>query len=376
MKDAEEELEHLEECQGVESRQVVPVESTNDQPVSPLADSESWNTSKVLAAVSPTVNMPVRQLAEPQSRDGYCTDRDVILQGGVSCSTAKSTETDSAIAASSGYSTEQSFQAKSAPVISPAQKSHGTVQAACFGAHNPITAANVYRLPAATNHASDISHQMSVECHMDHTTTADFISSLLCHEDFNPPSTSSRIDIQAKSPTQANAHSQLASVLPTSTSKSPYVQDTSLSFGSPPISTRDHSPQTTEGEEGDTDSVFDNSILPLTHTTAPGPQGRTRSSVTSGFCSLSNTSLDSSDNVEMTPIHSRHCSTQSPPHSLPGGRAPTIQSWTPPSKMVPVIPSLLSSKQPHQQLVKKNHTPSNYENFDDALAQDDICFEL
>ena len=378
VKDAEEELEQaVTQENDVES--TVPVVPVNVS-VTLSAESESRNTSEP-PSVSPI--MPVQQLSVPQSSNGYFSEADILLQSSTSSSTAKSTVMDSVTASSSGYNTEQSFtqfQTKTASLIKPAQDIHGPpVQTAYYGAHNPTTNNVCHYTKTATDHTSTMESQLIT----DELPTADFISSLLFQEEFNPLNNSSHVDMQqtimTSTPANVPPTQPPGPLLHTPPRKSQYIQHTSSPVPSTVKCSRYS--QLADSEEGETDSVFDNSIIPLTHTITDGPQGRTRSSMTSGFCSLSNTSLDSNDNVEMTQIHSHHL-TPSPPHSThpPISWTPTSKiaptSWTPTSKIAPVIPSLLNTHQPHTPLLEEVPTLPNYENVDDTLKSDDFQFEL
>ena len=306
----------------------------------------------------------------------YCPETEAVLQSDGSSSATKNT---SATVSSSGYSTEQSFKrvttdASPAPQTQsrPAATGGYVQQTAHMGTHNHASAP-AHHLPA--NSPLDTTN---IACAVDNSPD-DSILKFLCLEEFNQSVTSLCGDARMNSTcTTCTTGVGAAELLPiTNMSLNAHITSTPLT------ACNGHHLESAKGEE-ETDSVFDNSIPPLSPTTTDNTQSRTSSNRTSGFCSLSNTSLDSivtpSDNsVEMKPIQHHSSSVQSPAVSSCSAHRPAMPLTM--SKMVvPVIPSLLPSQHTHQntyQLSLHEVPGPCYENLDnDPLAHEDIQFEL
>ena len=305
---------------------------------------------------------------ETQSSNGYCSGSGRSLQ------VAKNNECSATTATtplSSGYSTEH----HTAPVVGASiseQRCSGQLQLAYTGIHNLIAQPLPAQCTFTNNYHPTTRNSL-------HQTTSDlldndFISRLLCQEDFDPPSSNPAIDLN-------NKNVLLGPTEPVTDSSSPYTPSDNLSPIIQMTNPNSHPVKSGEREVEETDSVFDTSMSPVRHSATQGPPGRTRSSMTSGFLSLSDTSLDSSDNMEMTPI--RTCPNPPP---LARGHSSTTSwaTWTPPSKQAaPVIPSLLSSEVNKTSASLLPSPPldhmqlSCYENIDgDPLAHEAFRFEL
>ena len=340
-----------------------------------------WQEQDTTPPNDPPLAPPTGMPTQTPSSNGYCSESGGSLQRSpaVRNSGSDSAASTGAAPLSSGYSTEPHLtQVPSGP---PAEHTIcGQSRAAYTGIHNLTCGEAQPPLPVSLtttgNYQSNTKNPLVPQT-TDFMTTADFISSLLCQEDFNPPSAGSQFWLN----TNSTLHSSLESTELIPDPASPYTPSDSLS-PSPPTTSSGHPVQSAGREEEETDSVFDTSVSPVRHSTSQGPPppGRTRSSVTSGFLSLSNSSLNSSDNMEMTPIHSHtHCPGAMPPRSA----CPhSCTSWTPPSQQpAPVIPSLLSC-----QLQTSGSLPppppvgiplSFYENIDGhPLAHEGVRFEL
>ena len=329
----------------------------------------------------PPLAPPTAPSTQTHSGNGYISEsRGSSPQDNPTSSPSRSsgsTRTTSTAPLSSGYSTEQDLtQIQTNP---PATQHNNPqhFQAAYTGIHNLSLAQ-----PSST---ATVGYQSPVntppdQTHGDFTRTTDFLSSLLCEEDFNPPSTSSVVGHKLVNTTHRFPEPHITPASPY-TPNSPFL--TPSPSTSPPLA-GNSSQSATDREEEETDSVFDTSLSPIRHSgTCHIPPGRTRSSMTSGFLSLSETSLDSNDHMEMTSIH-QQCHAQ----PLPLGPSP----WTPPTQSAaPVIPSLLCSKPvapfiPHSSMESTQLAMpppaletqlSCYENVDsNPLAHADVRFEL
>jgi hypothetical protein len=299
---------------------------------------------------------------DTQSSNGYCSESGGSLQVARNSGGSATTATTPL---SSGYSTEHHTTPVVVASISE-QSCSGQLQPAYTGIHNLIAQPLPPECTFNNNNHPNTRNSLhqTISDFMD--ANDDFISSLLCQEDFDPPSSNPAVDLNNKNVPD---------------SSSPYTPSDNLSSIIQMTTPNRHPVKSGERQEEETDSVFDTSMSPVRHSATQGPPGRTRSSMTSGFLSLSDTSLDSSDNMEMTPI--RTCPNPPP---LASGHSSTTSwaTWTPPSKQpAPVIPSLLSSEVnktaasllpsppiDHMQL-------SCYENIDgDPLAHEAFRFEL
>ena len=305
---------------------------------------------------NPPLAPPTEPPTETQSSNGYCSESGGSLQASV---VARSSGSIGTTPLSSGYSTEL----HTTPMVgsfASQQSLNGRSQAAYTGIHNPV--AQLQRTECTfTNHPNAKSSVFqATPKFMD---PDDFISSLLCQVDFDPPN--------------ANPTPQPNELV--LDSSSPYIGSDTLALSNPMTAGSSH-PARSGDQEEETDSVFDTSMSPARHSANHAPPGRTRSSMTSGFLSLSDTSLDSSDNMEMTSIAPYPTPTPPP---LNGGHK--VTSWRPPSQQAtPVIPSLLSSQvntsssllQPPPPLCHMSPLTC-YENIDtDPLVHEKFRFEL
>ena len=302
-----------------------------------------------------------------QSSDGYCLESGEPQQ--TDRNTNGNTFSVSTAPLSFGYST--GTQSQSNPIVRNANP--GQLQATYSGIQNlttgtPQTLGSSVLQQLSVGAGSYHSHVNSPQNQAvnDNMETEDILSALLCQEEFDPPHTSSGIE-----------HS-IAPALHTTSPLSEHQQPVTENLSdtrcpSSPLSACSSSQSATpEREDEETDSVFDTSLSPARHSgVGHHHPARIRSSLTSGFLSLSDASLDSStDHMEMTLMQQKGLSTV------------TQSTWSPPCQPAggPVIPSLLSrppvvrSRLPSPPL---KPLPSCYENIDsDTLAHDDVQFEL
>jgi hypothetical protein len=363
MRDVEEELEHMPE---------VP----NQLPTTTAG--LSAQPSNTTAGLSAQPTLPVSLSPAPKRN---ISNMEALLKNGMNNSSGMTSALQSSspavcTALPAGYSTEQSLAELQTDTL-PTLRNYGCLQTEAEVNDHSSTSPYHSSMKNATSNTGSYSLQSHSKCQ---SANADFISGLLCIEEFNVQNGSSSRDITT--PHDPTSGQELA-FTPTASSYIPSTSEQDVTCSTPSTSNSPRPLDTAEGEEGENDSVFDSSISPLPPSTADKLQRRTRSNITSGFCSLSNSSLDSapSNEVEMTSLHSKHVDiSQTPPlcstlmHSTPLNPWATCSSSV---KTPPVIPSCLPSQfrgncQPS--LLKA--LPPSYVNIEDQLVDESIRFEF
>ena len=362
-------------------------------------------------------SLPVLSFMGPEKKSDYCSESDALLHSctnlsgkasektsGAGLTSAVSPKNKFASVSSSGYSTEQSI-AKLQTDTSPTSSTQRSVHVHC-GSSQAATATHTntpsYQQPMNQTTPSRPGYHVQPKVERDPT---DWMSQLLCTEEFNTPNQSACGDTTLN-PLLPTTSSAVIPELGPAPTISPYILSSCDRPGNtattPPATTPTasnmHPVELAEGEEGETDSVFDNSILPLSLPETENTQRRTRSSITSGFASLSDTSVDSvpSDNVEMTAFNTTHPSlfaqrtsiTSSHTHCAvplksretcpPTSRTLPVPSLLATASTTYVIPSCLPLQRPrnsYTDTLPEDMTPS-YVNLEGQLLDDNIIFDL